>query len=62
MVVTQDLSLSTRGNGDARDITAEVARLVRESGLRAGLVTLFCPGFTGALTTIGYEDGVITDL
>ena len=56
------MSLSTRGNGDVRDITAEVARLVRESGLRAGVVTVFCPGFTGALTTIEYEDGVIADL
>lgn len=62
MVVTRDLSLSTRGNGDVRDITAEVARLVRESGLRAGVVTVFCPGSTGALTTIEHEDGVIADL
>lgn len=62
MVVTRDLSLSTRGNGDVRDITAEVARIVRESGLRAGIVTVFCPGSTGALTTIEYEDGVVADL
>ncbi len=62
MVVTRELSLSTRGNGDVRDITAEVARLVRESGLRSGIVTVFCPGSTGALTTIEYEDGVIADL
>lgn len=62
MVVTRDLSLSTRGNGDVQDLTAEVARLVRESGLRDGIVTIFCPGSTGALTTIEYEEGVITDL
>lgn len=62
MVVTRDLSLSTQGNGDVRDITAEVARLVRESGLRAGIVTVFCPGSTGALTTIEYEDGAVADL
>ncbi len=62
MVVTRDLSLSTRGSGDVRDITAEVARMVRESGLRAGIVTVFCPGSTGALTTIEYEDGVVADL
>jgi secondary thiamine-phosphate synthase enzyme len=62
MVVTRELSLSTQGNGDVRDITAEVTRLVRESGLRSGIVTVFCPGSTGALTTIEYEDGVIADL
>ncbi|MBO9370078.1 MAG: YjbQ family protein [Chloroflexi bacterium] len=62
MVVTRELSLSTQGNGDVRDITAEVTRLVRESGLRSGIVTVFCPGSTGALTTIEYEDGVVADL
>jgi secondary thiamine-phosphate synthase enzyme len=62
MVVTRELSLSTRGNGDVRDITAEVTRLVQESRLRSGIVTVFCPGSTGALTTIEYEDGVIADL
>ncbi len=62
MVVTRELSLSTQGNGDVRDITAEVARIVRDSGLRAGIVTVFCPGSTGALTTIEYEDGVVADL
>lgn len=62
MVITQELPLSTRGNGDVKDITSEVARMVRESGLQAGIVTVFCPGSTGALTTIEYEDGVIADL
>lgn len=62
MVVTQELHLSTRGHGDVRDITPDIARMVRESGLRAGIVTVFCPGSTGGLTTIEYEDGVIADL
>ena len=62
MVVTQELRLNTRGHCDVQDITEEVARAVQTSGLRAGTVTIFCPGSTGGLTTIEYESGVIADL
>jgi secondary thiamine-phosphate synthase enzyme len=62
MVITHELQLHTRGNTDVQDITPQVARAVQESGLRAGIVTIFCPGSTGGLTTIEYESGVIADL
>lgn len=62
MVLTRELVLRTRGHGQALDITVPVAAMVQESGLQAGLVTVFCPGSTGALTTIEYEDGALADL
>lgn len=62
MVVTQELQLRTRGNCDVQDITEGVTRAVRASGLTSGIVTVFCTGSTGGLTTIEYEDGVIVDL
>ena len=62
MVVTKKLSLETRGNADTHDITDAVARAVGESGLRAGTVTLFCPGSTSGLTTIEFEAGAVSDL
>ena len=62
MVITHELALDTRGHCDTRDITAQVASFVRNSGLLAGIVTVFCPGSTGGLTTIEYEDGAIADL
>ena len=62
MVTTTTLSLQTRGNGDTSDITGAVARAVAESGVRSGVVTLFCPGSTSALTTIEYEPGAVADL
>lgn len=62
MVVTGELQLHTHGHCDVQDITEEVAQVVRASGLRAGTVTVFCPGSTGGLTTIEYESGVIADL
>ena len=62
MVVTKRISLETRGNGDTQDITREVAQAVGESGVAAGVVTLFCPGSTSALTTIEFEPGAVADL
>ena len=61
-VQTQTLSLSTRGNTDVVDITDQVSACVVESGLKDGIVTIFCPSSTSALTTIEYEEGVLSDL
>ncbi len=62
MVVTSHIELDTRGHADMHDITADVATRVRESGIEAGIVTVFCPGSTSALTTIEYESGALADL
>lgn len=62
MVVTKELQFRTQGHCDVRDITASVRRAVHESGLTEGTVTVFCPGSTGGVTTIEYEDGVVADL
>jgi len=62
MVITQELSLHTKGRCDIQDITPQVAGAVRDSGLRAGIVIVFCPGATGGLTTIEYESGALADL
>ena len=62
MVITQELHLQTRGHCDIQDITPQVMGVVRDSGLRAGIVTIFCPGSTGGLSTIEYESGVLEDL
>jgi secondary thiamine-phosphate synthase enzyme len=62
MVVSQPLPLNTRGNCDIVDITRQVASAVGESGLVDGIVTIFCPGSTGSVTTIEYESGALADL
>jgi secondary thiamine-phosphate synthase enzyme len=62
MVKTGSIELSTRGNADVQDITAEIARLVIASELKNGTVTVFCPSATSALTTIEYESGCVSDL
>jgi secondary thiamine-phosphate synthase enzyme len=62
MVATETISLSTRGFSDIIDLTAQVEEIARSSGMTNGLVTVFCPGSTGAVTTIEYESGVLEDL
>jgi secondary thiamine-phosphate synthase enzyme len=61
-VVTRQLSIQTRGEGDILDVTGDVARAVAGSTLKNGAVTVFVPGSTGALTTIEYEPGLLKDL
>ncbi len=62
MVKTDSIELSTQGNGHVVDITRQVARAVQDSGLADGIVTVFCPSATSALTTIEFEDGCVRDL
>jgi secondary thiamine-phosphate synthase enzyme len=62
MVFTQQMELYLEADCDVRDITSQVEQAVLDSGLQAGIVTIFCPGATGGLTTIEYEDGAVADL
>ncbi len=55
------ISFQTRGNCDIIDITQRVDDIVKESNLGTGICTIFCPGSTGSLTTIEYEDGLLKD-
>lgn len=60
-VKTLSLQFQTEGDAQMIDLSGHVQQAVQESGLDAGIVTLFVPGSTGALTTIEYEDGALND-
>jgi len=62
MVVSEFISLQTKGFNDIIDITPSVTVVVENSGIKNGTVTVFCSGSTGAVTTIEYESGVLEDL
>ncbi|HOJ44112.1 MAG TPA: secondary thiamine-phosphate synthase enzyme YjbQ [Syntrophorhabdaceae bacterium] len=62
MVRSDTLKLETKGFGDTIDITDKVREILIKSGIKNGLITVFCPGSTGTITTIEYESGVIRDL
>jgi secondary thiamine-phosphate synthase enzyme len=44
------------------DITPELAKMVSESRVRTGVLTVQLVGSTGAITTIEYESGALRDL
>jgi len=60
-VSTKRIELATSAENDVIDITEEVQQAVEESGLEAGIVTVFVPGSTAAVTTIEYEPGLTKD-
>jgi secondary thiamine-phosphate synthase enzyme len=43
------------------DISSKVSQVVNESGISNGTVTIFVAGSTAGVTTIEYEDGVLSD-
>jgi secondary thiamine-phosphate synthase enzyme len=60
-VVTSYADVRTAAENDVVDLTAAVQRAVTDSGLTSGIVTVFVPGSTAAVTTIEYEPGLIED-
>ena len=61
-VVTKELHFDTKGEVEIIDITEKVNSVLRASDIEAGIVTIFVPGATGAVTTIEYEPGLLRDL
>jgi len=59
--VTRYIEFATKGDADIIDITGEVSDAVSESEVTDGIVVVFAPGATGAVTTIEYESGLISD-
>lgn len=62
MVVTKTIKIKSRGETDIIDITSDVKNILKKGKLKAGTVTIFVPGATGALTTVEYESGLVSDL
>jgi secondary thiamine-phosphate synthase enzyme len=61
-IITKTLSFQTKGENDILDITDDIIETVNTTKLDNGIVTIFVPGSTGALTTIEYEPGLLIDL
>lgn len=62
MVNSVATEVRTRGQGDTKDLTGEVAKAVAASGAAAGVVTVFVVGSTAGVTTIEFEPGAVADL
>lgn len=62
MVHTDYIEISSRGHADIHDLTDSLASIVEGSQVENGVVTVFTPSATSALTTIEYESGALDDL
>jgi secondary thiamine-phosphate synthase enzyme len=60
-IVTKYVILSSKGENDIIDITNNVEKILLESKLKNGIITLFVVGSTAAITTIEYEPGLKQD-
>jgi secondary thiamine-phosphate synthase enzyme len=60
-VETFDFSLKTSGDSDLIDITGKVTKVLKDSAISSGIVTVFVPGSTAGVTTIEYEYGAVRD-
>ena len=58
----EDIVWRTHGEGDIHNLSDLLLEVVRRSGISDGILFLFVPGSTVALTTIEYEPGVLRDL
>jgi secondary thiamine-phosphate synthase enzyme len=61
-VIAEEISVSTQGNADVIDITADVKKALGSCGMLEGVVTLFVRGSTAGLSTIEYEPNLVKDL
>jgi len=60
-IINKFILLNSKGENDIIDITNNVKRVLLESQLKNGIVTLFVVGSTAAITTIEYEQGLQKD-
>jgi secondary thiamine-phosphate synthase enzyme len=59
---TGQLRFSTEGDGDVIDLTEGVQSVIEASGVESGMVSVFVPGSTAAVTAMEYEPGGVQDL
>jgi secondary thiamine-phosphate synthase enzyme len=59
---TGQLRFSTDGDGDVIDLTEGVESVLESSGVENGMVSVFVPGSTAAVTAMEHEPGGVRDL
>jgi secondary thiamine-phosphate synthase enzyme len=60
-VVGKVLQIKSKGEDDIIDLTKQTAKVVLDSKLADGIVTVFVVGSTAAITTIEFERGLTKD-
>ena len=60
-VETRTLTVKSKTETDIIDITPDIQKLVSQSRIRSGIVTIFVPGSTASLSTIEFEPNLVQD-
>lgn len=58
----KELNYETNKQVEVIDVTGDVERVVRESGIRNGLVLVFAPHATAAIVLNEAEEGLLSDI
>ncbi len=61
-IETESIKFGTQEDMSVVDITQDVINVLSQSSVSNGIVTVFVPGSTGALTTLEYEPGLVQDI
>ncbi len=61
-VVSKYIEFSTQGMSEVIDITADIKRFLKGTGIKEGIVNISCLGSTAGLTTLEYEPALVKDL
>ena len=61
-VITRSIHISTQGNCDIVDITGYIDDELSRAEVLNGTVTVFISGSTAGLSTVEYENGLVSDL
>ncbi len=60
-VITKNIQIKSKRENDIIDLTEQTSKVVKESKIENGIVTVFVAGSTAAITTIEYEPGLQKD-
>ncbi len=61
-VITDKINVSSKGHRDVVDITRKIGDVISRNKVKDGIIVVFVPGSTAALTTIEYEPGLRQDI
>ncbi len=61
-IINDSIVISTSGFTDIKDLTSDIKRKVGSANVKEGIVTIFVPGSTGAVTTIEFEPNLCKDM
>ena len=62
MIYQHEILIQTSGHREMRDLTDQIAEIVKASKVQRGLAQVFNVGSTGAIGTIEFEPGLQEDL